>query len=93
MSASIIEITGITKAGGPLTKRILLTDDGMTKSDGSACVMSTGTAQRVQIDGVDRLATFIGNLRSDQAIALGALRSELPDRMSSPSRSSMVAQT
>jgi hypothetical protein len=93
MSASIIEITGITKAGGPLTKRILLTDDGMTKSDGSACVMSTGTAQRVQIDGVDRLATFIGNLRSDQAIALGALRSELPDKVDVVTKSKLNGGT
>jgi len=93
MSASKIEITGITKAGGPLTKRILLTDDGTPKSDGSACVMSTGTAQRIHIDGVDRLATFIGNLRSDQAIALGTLRSDLPDEVNVATKSKINGST
>src|SRR6478672_3263105 len=93
MSASKIEITGITKAGGPLTKRILLTDDGTPKSDGSACVMSTGTAQRIHIDGVDRLATFIGNLRSDQAIALGTLRSDLPDEVNVATKSKLNGDT
>jgi hypothetical protein len=82
MSASKIEITGITKAGGPLTKRILLTDDGTPKSDGSACVMSTGTAQRIHIDGVDR-----------QAIALGTLRSDLPDEVNVATKSKINGDT
>jgi hypothetical protein len=76
-----IEITGITKIGGPLTKRILLTDDGTPKSDGSACVMTTGTASRIAIPGIKKLADVIGNLRSDQAITLGALRPNLPDKV------------
>jgi hypothetical protein len=76
-----VEITGITKIGGPLTKRIVLAEDGGFRSDGSACVMSTGAAQRVQIVGIDHLAHIVGALRSDQAIALGALRSGLPDKV------------
>jgi hypothetical protein len=42
-----IEITALTKAGGPLTKRICLSDDGKLISDGSACIMSRGGARRI----------------------------------------------
>jgi hypothetical protein len=38
------EIILFTKTNGPLTKRISLTDDGSVFSDGSACIMSRGTA-------------------------------------------------
>ena len=41
-----IEITTLSKTGGPLTKRISLAPDGTLRSDGSACVMSSGIAQR-----------------------------------------------
>jgi hypothetical protein len=47
----MIEITSIAKTGGPLTKRISLAQDGSLKSDGSACVMTCGTAQRLPLDG------------------------------------------
>jgi hypothetical protein len=66
------EITAFTKTGGPLTKRISLAADGSIISDGSACVMSRGTAQRIRIAGVKQLAELIERLDSDQAIALGA---------------------
>jgi hypothetical protein len=76
-----MEITRFTKAGGPLTKRISLTDDGLLKSDGSACVMSRGVAERVEINNIAQFGELIGNLASDQAIALGRLRPELPDKV------------
>ena len=74
-------LTVFTKSGGPLTKRISLNGDGSIKSDGSACVMVRGVARRIQIDSVGALAELIGELRSDQAIALGALRADLPERV------------
>ena len=43
-----VELTKLTKVGGPLTKRISLAPDGTLKKDGSACVMAHGTAERVQ---------------------------------------------
>jgi hypothetical protein len=67
------EIILFTKMDGPLTKRISLTDDGSVFSDGSACIMSRGTARRVQINSVGHLATQINSLNSKQAIALGTL--------------------
>jgi hypothetical protein len=76
-----LELTGFTKANGPLTKRISLAPDGSVKSDGSACVMARGTAQRVRIADVRELAAVIENVRPDQAIALGALRTGLPDKV------------
>jgi hypothetical protein len=36
----------LAKKGGPLTKQICLTEEGKLRSDGSACVMSRGVAQR-----------------------------------------------
>ncbi len=82
MSASgkgMIEITGLTSSSGPLTKRISLSPEGKLISDGSACVMSRGSAARVRLGSVTEFSRLIGGLRSDQAIALGALRSDLPD--------------
>jgi hypothetical protein len=76
-----VELTGFTKANGPLTKRISLAPDGSVKSDGSACLMARGTAQRVRIADVHELAAVIENVRPDQAIALGALRTGLPDKV------------
>jgi hypothetical protein len=77
----MMEITRFTKAGGPLTKRISLTDDGMLKSDGSACVMSRGIAERIEINNIVQFGELIGSLASDQAIALGTLRPGLPDKV------------
>ena len=74
------EIVVFTKAGGPLTKRISLNDDGTIKSDGSACIMARGRARRVNAN-VEQLAALIETLRSEQAIALGALRADLPDEV------------
>ena len=77
----VIEITTLEKHGGGLTKLITLAADGTIKSDGSACVMSHGRAWRTPLPGLDALAAHIGALDSKQAIALGALRSDLPDRV------------
>ena len=75
------EITVFTKDGGPLTKHIALREDGSIVSDGSACVMSSGDASRYPVASFAQLATLITELRSDQAIALGTLRAELPDKV------------
>jgi hypothetical protein len=74
------EITVLTKANGPLTKRISLAD-GKVVSDGSACVMSAGSAQRARLTDVHALASLLGTLTSAQAIALGALRPDLADQV------------
>ena len=75
------EITVFIKSGGPLTKRISLTADGSIKSDGSACLMARGEARRCEIDSVEQLARLIEQLPKNQAIALGALRTGLPDQV------------
>ena len=61
-ASSAIEITLFTKSGGPLTKRISLTADGLLKSDGSECFMARGTAQRVGIISAKEFAKLIGGL-------------------------------
>jgi hypothetical protein len=77
----VIQITRLTKRGGPLTKRIFLTDDGTYQSDGSACVMSAGEGWRVDLAGVRPLADLIAQMAPHEAIALGALRPDLPDKV------------
>jgi hypothetical protein len=76
-----VELTKFTKVGGPLTKIISLAANGAIKSDGSACVMVRGTAERVKIAGVAELGALIERLHPYQAIALGALRANLPHKV------------
>ena len=73
------QITLITKRDVPalMSKRISLDADGKLKSDGSECRMVTGTTERAFAGTAADLARIIGNCRSDQAIALGALKAEL----------------
>ena len=76
-----ITLTRFTKDGGPLTKQISLAADGTLVKDGSACVMFRGTAERVRVAGVDGLGALIEGLTESQALALGALRADLPDKV------------
>ena len=76
-----MQITLFAKVGGPLTKRIYLAPDGSLKSDGSACVMSRGIARRFQFDHVEEMAAAIARLTPNEALALGALRTGLPDQV------------
>lgn len=76
-----IEITGLKSSSGVLTKRISLGSDGRLISDGSACVMAAGAAKRVKLSSIKAFADLIGTLDHNEAIALGALRSELPDEV------------
>jgi hypothetical protein len=77
----MIELTKLIKHGGPLTKKISLDPDGTLVKDGSACVMWRGAAERVRLDGVAALAALIEALEPSQALALGALRADLPDKV------------
>jgi hypothetical protein len=74
-----IQLTVFTRSSGILTKVIALAADGSISGDASACVMARGTATRIEIDTVRQLADLIENLPPNRAIALGALRSGLPD--------------
>lgn len=75
------QITLITKSDVPplLSKRISLDADGRLNSDGSGCLMSAGSAVRVFAETAGALAQIIAECRHDQAIALGALKEDLPD--------------
>jgi hypothetical protein len=75
------EIVVFTKSDGPLTKKISIKEDGTIQSDGSACQMARGVARRALINGVNDLANLIANLNSDQALGLGRLRSDLPEKV------------
>jgi hypothetical protein len=75
------EIVVLTKSTGPLTKSIGLGDDGSLHNDSSACVMSIGTAARIAVPGIAELGELIAGLKLNQALALGALRSGLPQKV------------
>ena len=77
----MIELTGIAKSGGALTKRISLAPDGSLLSDGSECTMATGTAWRQRWDTLHEFGACITALKPHEAIALGALRGDLPDEV------------
>src|SRR4051812_44439424 len=74
-------ISLFTKTGGPLTKTIALDDGGRIVSDGRSCVMSAGTARRVQLADIGDLAAQISACQSCNAVSLGALRPPLPDEV------------
>jgi hypothetical protein len=72
-------ITIFDKSGGPLTKRIWLTEDGTLNKNSSACIMARGRARRASFSTLGAFANCIGALSTNQAIALGNLRPDLPD--------------
>ena len=80
----MIEATGIAKAGGPLTKRISLAQDGTLLSDGSACIMARGTARRQRWDTMREFAACISSLDPHEAIALGRCAAICQPRFRSP---------
>jgi hypothetical protein len=75
------KITLIKKCGpNPImSKRIFLDEQGKVCSDGSQCLMAQGTATRATAETAADLAKHIMACGTDQAIALGALRADLPD--------------
>ena len=79
--SGLFELTVFAKDSGPLTKRIWLGPDGTVVSDGSACVMTSGKARRVMLKSLQELADVIDALQSNEAIALGALRDDLPEEV------------
>ena len=73
------EITVFNKAGGVLTKKIELAEDGSVVKDGSECRMIRGSAHRTTVPDLYALAVELEKLRPYQAIALGTLRDGLPN--------------
>lgn len=76
-----IEFTGFANKAGSLTKRISLGPDGNLVVDASACLMWQGTAWRVRVGSMQGVADYIGSCQHDQAIAVGALHHEQPDKV------------
>ena len=88
--SSKFEVVIFQKDDGPLSKRISLGPDGEVISDGSACVMSHGRAARVILDGVQALADLLlEKMTTKRALALGALRADLPDVVDVTTRSKL----
>ena len=75
------EITLIKKSGPDpvMSKRIFLDEQGKLCGDGSQCLMAQGTATRATAETAAELAQHIMACGTDQAIALGALRADLPN--------------
>jgi len=85
-----IELTRFTKHGGPLTKRLSLASDGTLVKDGSACVMTRGTAERVKVIGINALAALIKDMTPSQAFTPGSLRSDLPNKVGVTTKDKLV---
>ena len=77
----MIEITRFKKTGGSLTKRIHVNEDGTLGNDSSNCRMAHGTAFRQPLSDLQAFAKLIESMPDNEAIALGALRPGLPDRV------------
>jgi hypothetical protein len=85
------QFTLITKRDVPalMSKRIALDSAGKLVSDGSKCLMVTGTAARAFAGSASALALIIASCRSDQAIALGALKDALPSPVNVTTKDSL----
>lgn len=77
----MIELTLVTKADGPLTKRISLIPSGTVISDGSACIMARGSAKRVRLPDCRAFAEMLDRLAPNEALTLGSLYPDLPERV------------
>jgi len=79
----VAQVTLITKYDEPtlLSKRIFLDGQEQLQSDGSSCRMVYGSAARTSAATAHDLAQIIANCSSDQAIALGRLKDDLPDQV------------
>ena len=75
------QITLIRKCGAnPLmSKRIFLDEQGALRSDGSQCLMVSGTAARAPATTASDFAKIISGCSPAEAIALGALKDGLPN--------------
>jgi hypothetical protein len=81
--AEPVTLTRFTNANDEtLTKKLSVAPDNSLLSDGSAMVMNRGTGDRVVVHGVAGLGALIEQLKPSQALALGALRADLPDKVS-----------
>jgi predicted P-loop ATPase len=85
-----IEVTLLRKSRGIISKRISLID-GKVVSDGSACAMGHGRAERRRVDGLAGLARLIESLSSNEALALGALRADLADEVAIATKAEIAA--
>jgi hypothetical protein len=81
MTLPAIQLTKLSSSGGALTKQIRLDANGALVK-GQAGTLWRGMAERVKITSVATLASFIEGLTSNQALALGSLRGDLPDLIS-----------
>jgi hypothetical protein len=75
------EITVFEKGDGILSKRITLDADGNICSDGSACLMTSGSAWRVAITNITEYADIVNACAPNQAISLGRLKADRPSRV------------
>ena len=85
-----IEIVVFTKANGPLSKQIEIINDKVV-SDGAPCRMGRGRAERVRLAGLEDLPVLIESFGSAQALALGALRADIADKVEIATKKALAA--
>ena len=80
MSKSRVEVTKFTSDSASLSKRLEIIN-GMITNDSSACIMMSGTAQRVELDCMTAVADFINGHARNEAYALGRIKDGHPPRV------------
>jgi hypothetical protein len=86
------ELTLFTNARGALTKQFKLDANGnLVKTEGGQMV--AGTAQRIALGDVQTLADLIGTMSSDQALALGSMRSGLSAKVTVATKKALNGKT
>ena len=76
-----ISVTIFAKSSGSLSKHVAIGPDGRLTSDASQCRMWDGTAKRASANTATEFAEIIGTFTSRQALALGYLREDIPDKV------------
>jgi hypothetical protein len=74
-----IELTGVMKQGGTVTKHISLTPEGKLASHGEDCWIATGTMRRARYDNWRAFAADLENMPPNGAIVLGTLSQDRPE--------------
>jgi hypothetical protein len=77
----MFELTLFRNANGRLSKRISLNKDNTLNVE-PACSMYEGTAERLRVLTIEAFAETILGMKPNEAISLGCLRADLPDKVS-----------
>jgi hypothetical protein len=74
-----VELAGLIKNDGTVTKHIYLSSEGKVTNDSAACWIATGFVHRTRYEDWRTFATILENMPTNGAITLGTLCPERPE--------------